>query len=71
MDVKLILTFVDAVDWTHFNATRVVRLAAIEGSEADLLTYLNRLSDLLFTLARLENQRNGTGDIEWVKHPQP
>ena len=49
----------------------VVRLAAIEGPEADLLTYLNRLSDLLFTLARLENQRNGTGDIEWVKHPQP
>ncbi|HCO14013.1 MAG TPA: cob(I)yrinic acid a,c-diamide adenosyltransferase [Gemmatimonadetes bacterium] len=48
----------------------VVRLSGIKGSEVELLTYLNRLSDLLFTLARLENHRNGMGDVEWVKHPE-
>lgn len=29
------------------------------------VVYLNRLSDLLFTLARLANQRDGTGDVRW------
>jgi cob(I)alamin adenosyltransferase len=29
------------------------------------LAYLNRLSDLLFTLARLANHRAGTGDVTW------
>jgi cob(I)alamin adenosyltransferase len=29
------------------------------------LAYLNRLSDLLFTLARLANQRQGVGDVTW------
>ncbi len=29
------------------------------------IVYLNRLSDLLFTLARLANRRNGTGDVTW------
>ena len=29
------------------------------------LVYLNRLSDLLFTLARLANHRAGIGDITW------
>ncbi len=29
------------------------------------LVYLNRLSDLLFTLARLANHRGGAGDILW------
>jgi len=27
--------------------------------------YLNRLSDLLFTLARLSNHRDGAGDVSW------
>jgi cob(I)alamin adenosyltransferase len=27
--------------------------------------YLNRLSDLLFTLARLANRRGGTGEVTW------
>jgi cob(I)alamin adenosyltransferase len=31
------------------------------------LRYLNRLSDLLFVLARLENLRTGADEIEWVK----
>ena len=29
------------------------------------IVYLNRLSDLLFTLARLANHRDGTGDVTW------
>ena len=32
------------------------------------MTYLNRLSDLLFTFARLENPR-GAGDVTWRKEP--
>ncbi|HEU4681506.1 MAG TPA: hypothetical protein VFS51_07170 [Gemmatimonadales bacterium] len=29
------------------------------------LIYLNRLSDLLFTLARLANRRAGISDVTW------
>jgi cob(I)alamin adenosyltransferase len=32
---------------------------------ADLLAYVNRLSDLLFVLARLANVRAGVPDREW------
>lgn len=43
----------------------VVRLS----HEADVpelfLVYLNRLSDLLFTLARVANHRDGAGDVTW------
>jgi cob(I)alamin adenosyltransferase len=31
--------------------------------------YLNRLSDLFFSWARLANQRNGHGDTAWVRQP--
>jgi cob(I)alamin adenosyltransferase len=31
----------------------------------EILVYLNRLSDLLFTLARLANHRAGVGDLTW------
>lgn len=47
----------------------VVRLAMSEEVSSDVLTYLNRLSDLLFTFARLENLREGAGDVEWEKNP--
>lgn len=33
--------------------------------DADLLAYINRLSDLLFVLARLANARAGAGEAEW------
>jgi cob(I)alamin adenosyltransferase len=33
--------------------------------EAELLVYVNRLSDLLFVMARRSNQRAGTPEIEW------
>ncbi len=35
------------------------------GLDPTLLRYLNRLSDLLFVLARIENARHGSGDVEW------
>ena len=44
-----------------------VALAAVDHVNAELLVYLNRLSDLLFTFARLENRRAGRGDVEWQK----
>lgn len=46
----------------------VVGLAgSAEGEFAGIVRYLNRLSDLLFTLSRLENHRAGTPDVEWEK----
>jgi len=43
----------------------VVSLARESDVPALFLTYLNRLSDLLFTLARLANHRAGRGDVTW------
>jgi cob(I)alamin adenosyltransferase len=45
----------------------VVRLGDAESVRGTVVAYLNRLSDLLFTLARLENRRAGVGDVEWRK----
>ncbi len=47
----------------------VVRLASIEGESVEeaSLRYLNRLSDLLFVMARHENARQGISDIAWVR----
>ena len=43
----------------------VVALAADEPVPALFVVYLNRLSDLLFALARLANHRDGRGDVTW------
>jgi len=45
----------------------VVALASEEEVGAPVLAYLNRLSDTLFTFARLENYRAGVDDVEWRK----
>jgi cob(I)alamin adenosyltransferase len=45
----------------------VVHLATREPVEEGIVVYLNRLSDLLFTFARLENLRAGATDVEWRK----
>jgi cob(I)alamin adenosyltransferase len=36
-----------------------------EAFESELLVYVNRLSDLLFVMARAANQRAGTPEVEW------
>lgn len=45
----------------------VVRLDGSEPVAPLVIAYLNRLSDLLFTFARVANHRAGTGDVEWLK----
>lgn len=44
---------------------RVVALAGEAEVDEAAIRYLNRLSDLLFVFARLENQRAGTADVIW------
>ncbi len=44
---------------------RVVALAHANEVEPKVLVYLNRLSDLLFTMARISNHRAGVPDIPW------
>jgi cob(I)alamin adenosyltransferase len=44
---------------------RVVRLQTDEEIPQIVIMYLNRLSDLLFTLARLANRRAGAGEVTW------
>jgi len=58
----------------HFSRTicrraerNVVELAEREQINKKIVKYLNRLSDLLFSLARYENSINDEPDVEW--HP--
>ncbi len=44
----------------------MVSLSRTATIEAGVVVYLNRLSDLLFTLARLANRRAGVEDVPWV-----
>jgi len=46
-------------------ARRAERSAVAAGATGEVLTYLNRLSDLLFVAARAVNQ-SGAGDVLWV-----
>lgn len=45
---------------------RVVTLHLEERLGDPALQFLNRLSDLLFTLARVENKRAGKSETEWI-----
>jgi cob(I)alamin adenosyltransferase len=45
--------------------TAVVALSKLETINPALVVYLNRLSDLLFVMARLANKRAGTPDVAW------
>src|SRR5437867_4326379 len=47
---------------------RIVALADAEDLGPDLLPYVNRLSDLLFVLARATNQHAGQADTPWTPH---
>lgn len=46
---------------------RAIELARAETVSPNVIPYLNRLSDALFVLARLENLRAGRGDVLWKK----
>ena len=43
----------------------IVALHRVDPLPAEILSYVNRLSDLLFMLARLANRRAGTDDRTW------
>ncbi len=45
---------------------RVVELMHQEEVNLEAMRYLNRLSDLLFTLARVVNKRQGLGEEKWL-----
>jgi cob(I)alamin adenosyltransferase len=57
---------------SHLHVARTVcrraerRTLTVEGVRKDVIIYLNRLSDLLFTLARYENATRKVADIPWL-----
>jgi cob(I)alamin adenosyltransferase len=44
---------------------QIVRLARSEEINDQMIPYINRLSDLLFVLARVANRRKSTNEVEW------
>jgi cob(I)alamin adenosyltransferase len=52
---------------------RVVTLARSESVRAEVVHYLNRLSDLLFVLCRVLARASGHGEVLWQheKRPRP
>lgn len=44
----------------------VITLHQQDGCSSDILIFLNRMSDLLFALARLANKNAGVDDIPWI-----
>ena len=49
---------------------RVITLTHQATVEEGIVIYLNRLSDLLFTLARTANHRAGFNDVPWTPNPR-
>jgi cob(I)alamin adenosyltransferase len=45
---------------------RVLALSAVESVDPAIIVYLNRLSDLFFSWARLENLRTGSAEALWT-----
>ena len=41
------------------------RIVALDGADPVTVVYVNRLSDLLFVMARLVNHRAGVPEAEW------
>ncbi|MBU1100605.1 MAG: cob(I)yrinic acid a,c-diamide adenosyltransferase [Bacteroidetes bacterium] len=63
-----------ASSYLHFARTvcrraerEVVKLSKEIDIGSEVIIYLNRLSDLLFVLARYANVESGTPDVEWQK----
>jgi cob(I)alamin adenosyltransferase len=60
--------------WLHYARTvcrraerSIVELNQQQQINSELLRYVNRLSDLLFVLARTENQATNTPDVVWKR----
>ena len=49
---------------------RVVHLTRAEAVDPGVVRYLNRLSDLLFMLARVANQDAGVSELPWTPNPR-
>ncbi len=49
----------------------VVALSQTSSVRPELVGYLNRVSDLLFVLARASNAAAGVADVPWQKSPPP
>ncbi len=49
----------------------LLELHTLEPLRDEVIAYLNRLSDWLFTAARYENHVSGNGDVFWEKENQP
>ena len=52
---------------TRRSERSVVRLAEIAPIRAEVIQYINRLSDFLFVAARFSNQKTGIPDQQWKK----
>src|SRR4029453_17804379 len=52
-------------------AERSMVVLGEDAFEAELLQYVNRLSDLLFTMARAVNRRAGMPEVEGGARPRP
>jgi cob(I)alamin adenosyltransferase len=48
---------------------RIVTLSKMETISEDMVPYMNRLSDLLFVMARVANHRENKGETEWHSPP--
>jgi cob(I)alamin adenosyltransferase len=46
----------------------MVGLSNTEPVGEGMMRYMNRVSDLLFAMARLSNKESGVGDIPWKPH---
>jgi len=46
---------------------RMITLGRTESVNAEIVRYLNRLSDLLFVLARAANRRSGAAEVVWPR----
>lgn len=46
---------------------KIIEVSDTENLNRECQVYVNRLSDLLFVMARAINHRNSTGDIAWQK----
>jgi cob(I)alamin adenosyltransferase len=49
----------------------VVAVQAVAQLRPELVVYLNRLSDLLFVMARYQNHVTGVADVAWAPRAQP